>query len=118
MWYKNKVVAPDGNEVVYELTNKEELPTQGIALADITRSVTHWHKVTTETYVLLSGRLVITTIANGRLQQIVLTQPLESFVIEPHVIHSAEGADGNPARILALSTPHWTPEDHFIYNKK
>ena len=117
MWYKNKIVAPDGNEVVYELTTPEESPTRGIALADITRSVMHWHEVLTETYVLLSGGLIIKTIANGRLQQIVLTQSLESFVIEPHVIHSAEGMDGKPARILALSTPHWTPEDHFIYKK-
>src|SRR3989344_8570829 len=109
MLNKHKIIASDGNEVVYELTTREESPTQGIAIADITRSIMHWHEVTTETYVLLSGGMIIKIIVNGRPQQIALTQPLASFVIEPHVIHSAEGADGKPARILVLSTPHWTP---------
>ena len=110
MWYKRKVAVPDGLETIFEVLAEEDGLGFGLAVADVIRSVPHFHRFTRETYILVSGRLQV-VIGNGTHH---LCEPGHAVDIPPGMIHWAKSADDAPARVLVLTFPPWSPEDHVI----
>jgi len=105
--YKNKVENP--NETVYEIINAQDGLGWGLAIADIKESELHVHQQIKEVYTILEGRLELDL--DGNLHQL---KEGESIEILPKVKHKAKSLGQDPARIVALSFPAWTPEDHHI----
>lgn len=110
MWYKRKVVVPDGQETIYEIITEEDGLGFGLAVADVVRSVPHLHRHTREKYVLVSGRLQV-VIGNGTHH---LCEPGHAVDIPLNAVHWAKSANEAPARILVLTFPPWSPDDHVI----
>ncbi len=95
------------------IKNREENPTEiicevepGLAVAVIDKSITHYHKKTTEIYEKIKGEL--TVYKNGK--QYKLGEG-DKITIEPEEVHYAVG---NETWVKALSELPWTPEDHII----
>jgi mannose-6-phosphate isomerase-like protein (cupin superfamily) len=105
--YKNKVENP--KETVYEIMTAEDGYSWGLAIADIIESELHIHYKITEIYVVLEGVLEVTL--DGNPQKLTVG---ESVNISPGVKHKARSLTGEPARIIALSFPEWTSEDHHL----
>ena len=109
MWYKNKVELPE--EVIYEIVTKEDDQGFGLAVADVIRSKPHRHLITAESYVLLSGRLLV-YIGNCPFS---LERPGALIKIPLGATHWAETLNhGCPARISIVTIQAWTPEDHIL----
>jgi mannose-6-phosphate isomerase-like protein (cupin superfamily) len=94
-------ISDDKREMVAEIT-------EDFAVAVVDRSQPHFHLRTRETYRVLRGRLYIAYAGTGY----VLNEQ-EKFTIEPGNIHYARAAD-TPVWIEVVSTPAWSPEDHFV----
>ena len=95
-------------ETIYELDlGKLDF---SLAIADITQSQAHFHKLTTEIYVVLDGSLEI------QIQKPDYTVTLKTgdiFRIDPATIHSARSLTDQSAKVLAICFPAWTAEDHY-----
>lgn len=112
-WYKQKIDLPDANnplETIYEIVTAEDGEEFGYAVADVRRSVPHFHYYTDETYTLLSGMLRVHI--DG--VEYDLTKIGQSIAIPIHKPHWAESLTNVPARIGVHTMPAWTPEDHIL----
>ncbi len=105
--YKNKVENP--KETVYELITTVDGLGWGLAVADIDESELHLHRKTKEIYTVLEGSLEITLDSKTK----VLGEG-ESLEIPPGVKHKAKSLGRGRARIVAVSIPAWTLEDHHL----
>ena len=107
--YKKIVPAERGTETIYEIVTAEDGLGFGFAEAEITRSARHYHLKTSETYVLISGRLKVWA---GR-NVYILAKPGDAIEIPKGVTHWAENLDPKgSSRITVHSTPAWTSDDH------
>lgn len=79
---------------------------KSIAIAVIDRSVTHYHRSSTETYEVLKGKL--TVIKGGDKSEL---NEGESITILPGERHRFRG---NETWLRVTSTPGWTPEDNIL----
>ena len=109
---KNHVVG-SGEEICEVVTGKDN-PGLGMAFADIEHSEAHLHRRTRETYVLVSGALHICL---EDFSNHYLTTPGESLVIPIGWAHRAKSMNPEPARVLVISIPAWSPEDHILIKK-
>lgn len=113
MWFQKKIEVP--GETIYEIvTAADNALGFGVAAADIAVSKRHKHSVTDELYVLLEGKLRITTGAEGSSRDIYLEKPGTTCFIARGRAHHAESLGTKPARVLVISLPAWTPEDHHL----
>lgn len=114
MWYrKRKAIPPDSSdpdEVVFEVFDATDGLGFNLAVADIRRSESHFHRRMTETYTLVSG--VLRVHLDDKVE--VLSSPGQSVVIPPNTHHWAESVDGSHARISVFCSPAWTAEDHIL----
>ena len=106
MWYQNKVERP--GEVIYEIVTSKEKLGFGVVMALITKSEPHSHNECLEIYVLLSGMLTVHLDS----ERTILDDPGCVLHIPKGTVHSAESLNDTPARVLAISMPAWTKEDH------
>src|SRR3989344_2604934 len=109
LWYKSFVLLPQ--EAIYVVIDAADNLGFGLAVAEITKSDPHCHKITKETYTLIAGQLWV----HIEGQVTLLKTPGESIQIPVGTIHWAESADPeNPALISVLTTPAWTSNDHIL----
>jgi len=94
-------VAPDGAEVVAEITAER-------AVAVIERSQAHFHREMTEIYTALRGTLYVACEGKGY-----VLNPGESITVKPGCIHYARGAFG-VAWVEVICDPGWRQDDHFV----
>jgi mannose-6-phosphate isomerase-like protein (cupin superfamily) len=106
-------------EVVFEIMKDPE-GQFGMAVAIIAESKPHLHKKTWECYRVLEGKLVL--YINGVPKILGPGQDIElngrimgrGFdVIHPRQRHWAKSID-EPAIVLVVSSPEWSPEDHHL----
>ncbi len=109
--YKNKKEFPQ--EIVYEITTKEDNLPFGIAIADIMHSTPHHHKKTVEVYTGVQGDLEVTLDDEPH-----IIHPGDSIRISPGVVHSAKSLGDEPARITVISIPEWSQDDFFPEDDK
>jgi mannose-6-phosphate isomerase-like protein (cupin superfamily) len=105
---KNIISIPDKEhplEILCEVEPASAHPDWSIAVAIIHRSEPHFHKKTTETYIVEQGTLVLTV--DG---QNFTLKPGHEYTIKPNSVHNARGL----ALVQVLSKPGWTKEDHFL----
>ena len=118
-WYKNKVEITDEagrvKETIHEVITGRHGVGFGLAVVDIQRSSAHSHQHTTETYVLVSGRLEVTVLHGPVITPRILDKPGQSLTIEPGHFHFAVSLYPTPARVTVQSIPPWSPEDHIMY---
>lgn len=93
-------------EIICEIDPTSQHPDYSIAIAVINRSISHFHKITTEEYEVIKGKLTLTI--DGKEHAL---NKGDKFVIKPNMIHSAEG---NETWVKVTSKPGWTIEDHFL----
>jgi mannose-6-phosphate isomerase-like protein (cupin superfamily) len=104
--YQNRKARPA--EIVYEVTtNRNNLPF-GIAIADIERSESHFHKVTIETYTVVQGDLEVRLITERR-----ILHPGDTLKIPLGAVHSARTLNETPARITETTIPEYSPDDYY-----
>lgn len=93
-------------EILCEVVPTVDNPEKSVAIAVIDRSAPHYHKVTTEEYEVLRGKLTVfinempITLYEG-----------ERLVIDPGKVHYAVGEE---CFIKCTATPGWTAEDHIL----
>lgn len=114
MWFKNRVVVP--GEVIYEIVASDDNVDFGVAAADIDISKRHFHGRTEEIYVLLSGalRVRLQRETHGVSRDVCLNSFGASVTIPPGMLHSAKSIGPAPARVLVITKPAWTSEDHHL----
>jgi len=104
---KNIVANPPDRptEIICELQPASQNPDSGIAIAVIDSSKPHFHRRTTEEYIVLKGTLELHL--DGTKE---ILNKGEQAVILPGKIHCAKG---NETWVVVVSRPAWTPEDHY-----
>ncbi len=110
---KNIVQIPpeDPTEIICEVEPTSEHPDYSMAIAVIEKSEPHYHKLSTETYTVLSGSLVLKLAHRDVVLRDVVLHPGMDHTIPPDTVHSAE-ADG--AWVRVTSRPGWTSEDYIL----
>lgn len=104
------IINNNSSEIICEIEPSENHPEYSKALAVLDRSATHYHKITTETYKVLKGKL--TVFLNGK--RTVLKKG-DECQIKPWTIHWAEG---NETWFETYSTPGWASSDHILLGKE
>lgn len=103
--------APDDpKEIVYEATSGLPDAGWGLAYADIVESVRHVHHHTREHYAHLAGPTLIVELDG-------IEHRLDrggSIDIVPGTAHKARSATSDPVRVVVVTWPQWTPEDHHL----
>lgn len=112
---------PDGNiienkngsgvttEIICEIVTSRDNPNESIAIAIIDSSVIHYHKVITETYKVLKGKLTILKYtADKRVFEEVVLNAGELISIKPGELHSNLGKE---TWVEVISNPAWFIED-------
>lgn len=79
------------------------------AIALIWNSEPHYHKIITETYIVIRGELEL--LLNNKV--ITLTEG-DSQVIEPQIVHAARSTSLEPAVVAVIAEPPWHPGDHYL----
>lgn len=95
-------------EILCEVEPTMKHPAYSISIAVIDRSAPHTHKIMTEIYTVIRGKLTL-HIDN----EIITLNKGESHTIEPGSTHWAEGDE---TWIECLARPGWTKEDHLLPN--
>lgn len=109
MWYKKKVELPQ--ETIYEVISSEDDHGFGLAIADIIRSERHYHRITVESYTLISGKLVL----HLDDQTVYMDRPGMSITIPTNCRHWARSLFVHEsARVSVVTVPAWTKEDHIL----
>lgn len=105
---KNIVLNDEINptEIICEIEPTKEHVEYDVAIAVIDKSIPHYHHKSAEEYEVIRG--VLTLMVNGKKY---LLNEGEKFIIEPELIHSAEGKE---TWIKATSRPGWTFGDHIL----
>ena len=100
-----KVLEGDG-EIICEIQPVSENPDESISIAVIKETKPHFHKLTTEIYEVVKGRLSL--FIDGLEHKL---SEGESLVISPYQKHYAIG---NETWIKCTSHPGWRFEDHIL----
>lgn len=110
-------------EVIFEVSKAPD-GKWSTAIALIESSVEHQHDRTLETYKVLQGGVHLTfkrrqggftNFRELRASSYKAFEDVPSMDILPGWAHSAKSLDPeNPAMVLVVSTPAWTPEDHHL----
>jgi len=108
MWFKRKVRVP--GEMIYEIIGADENTDFGIAVVEIQESLPHYHADTQEVYVLLEGELEM----HVGDEMVILKRPGQSVQIFNPTVHWAKSLNESPARVLVVTMPAWSSEDHFL----
>ena len=108
--YPGKKVLEGNGEIICEIKPVSEDPKVSIAIAVIDKTVPHVHKVTTETYEVIKGKLYL--FIDGK--EHVLKEG-ETLTIKPNQKHYAVGDE---TWIKCTSHPGWTFEDHILLKDK
>ena len=78
----------------------------------------HWHAIKKETFLLISGELIVETISQrGEKELTLLTKPLDSFTLDrnvPHTFYCPDGQDFNTVFIEA-SSPDYEDDSFRIF---
>ena len=106
-WFKRKVEVP--GETIYEIITEEDDLGFGLALAEIHESKKHVHHRTKEFYFVVEGSLSLTV---GK--QVITLNPFESYSISPNQQHHAKKKGKKAAKVLVLTSPAWSMEDHHL----
>jgi mannose-6-phosphate isomerase-like protein (cupin superfamily) len=96
-------------ETVYEVTTARDGLPFGIAIADIEQSQPHVHRLTTETYTVVQGRIELALD-----EERIALHVGDVAVIRPGVVHSARSIGDEPARITVTTIPEFSPDDYFL----
>jgi len=106
----------DPTEIVCELgrTVPPE-PDQSTAVAIIDRSKPHYHKHTTEVYIVEKNQLTVYVVRRNGSDEATLSRYRlatgEILVIRPGEVHWAEG---KAAWVRVVSAPAWSPDDYHL----
>lgn len=80
----------------------------------------HWHEIKEETFILISGKLVIETInpKTGQKQITLLTEPLESFTLGKNIPHTFYCTDTQRTETVFIeaSTPDNANDSYRIFS--
>lgn len=106
--YKNKVENP--KETVYEVITVADNLGWGLAIADIEESELHFHNQTKELYIVLEGSVEVTMDSETK-----VLKEGDSLEILPGLKHKAKSLGSDRARIVAITIPAWTLEDHHLH---
>lgn len=97
-------------ERIFELVTGRDTLGCGVALVELVQSEEHWHDHTQEVYILLSGEVEV-YLNNGPVR---LLKFGDAVVIPAGTRHWAWRLHDEPTRLLVVSEPPWTPEDHHL----
>jgi quercetin dioxygenase-like cupin family protein len=100
------IIINEPEEILCEIEPTEKHPEKSLAMVVVGRSKPHFHKVTTETYEVISGELTVKV--DGKKY---ILKKGEKLTLKPGQVHSAVG---NETWFLTSSIPGWTPADHFL----
>ncbi|MBP9690667.1 cupin domain-containing protein [Candidatus Woesebacteria bacterium] len=98
--------ANDPTEIICEVEPTRDHPEYSLAIAVIDRSVSHYHKISTEAYTVIKGKLTLMINDEKR-----ILHDGEQVTIPPGATHSAQGDE---VWVQVESRPGWTFEDHII----
>ena len=101
-------------EVVCEL-GSDHAGSWSTALAIIGESAPHFHRKMKEVYLVARGTLDV-HLKTTSSEFIIRLHEGDHYVIVPFTVHFAEGID-EPAEVLVIATPAWSPEDHVLVEK-
>ncbi len=108
--YPNKIVINNGlGEIVCEIKPGSDDPNESIAIAIIDSTKPHYHKIITETYKVIKGKLDLYVDQNK-----ISLKEGDTYVIEPNHVHYAKGDE---TWIECTSHPAWSFEDHLFPDK-
>lgn len=107
--HSQKIEIGNGDEVIYIL-GVDPAWGASVAIADIRQSQPHKHLRTYETYVLLAGALEV--FVDGVIYT--LETPGDTVEIPLGFVHWARALGEAPGRIMVITTPPWTHEDHIM----
>lgn len=93
-------------EIICEVEPTAKHPDYSIAIAVIDKSISHYHKKSTEEYEIIKGELVL-TVGNRK----IILKNGDKIVIKPNIIHFTEGQE---TWVKATSKPGWTQDDHLL----
>lgn len=108
--YPGKIIIKNDEEnpteILCEIEPTGSHPDYSLAVAVIDKSIPHTHKVSTEVYRVVKGKLKL----NVNNEIIELSEG-EEYAIKPGQIHWAEGDE---TWTECRSKPGWTSEDHIL----
>jgi len=103
---------PEG-EILQEIFGTNTGGIENHSLAKVTlppgkKSVPHYHKISTESYIILSG-----TAALHIDQQQATLEPGEAVLMSPHELHQISNLTNSDVVFIAVCVPAWQPDDSF-----
>ncbi len=101
-----KLPPDDPKEIVCEFDPKEDHPDWSLAVAVIDQSAPHYHRQTTETYMVIRGTL---TLHVGN-QELTLFEG-QQYTIIPEQVH---WATGDETWVEVYCSPGYTSDDHIL----
>lgn len=96
-------------EIICEVEPTKDHPDWSEAVAYINKSDPHYHKETTEKYIVEKGELRIIVDEKEH-----ILKERDRITIDPPSVHWAYG---EWVRVRVYSEPGWTPKDHLLTNK-
>ena len=112
---KKPFLAPKG-EIIYEMIGRpnEIGGTKNHSLVHVSLPVgkmssSHYHKVTEETYYILSGNATMTI--NGKSFKV---EPNLAILIMPNEVHQIINDGEEQLEFLTISGPAWVPDDEYL----
>lgn len=100
------------HEKIYELLTAADKKPIGIALAEVHESELHYHDKTQEYYWIINGHAEV--MLNGNK---LILEPETLLYIPVTTKHRAKQVGREKLRLLAISYPPWTPEDHHVVER-
>lgn len=108
--YPNKTIIKNDElhptEILCEINPPSEHPNYSIAISVIDKSKSHKHEITTETYKVMKGKLILHI---GK--KMITLNSGDKYVITPGNVHWAEGLE---TWVECRATPAWTAKDHIL----
>ena len=96
----------DPTEIICEVEPSYEHSDYSVAVACILKYAPHFHKLSTETYLVLKGELKIHID-----DKVLIMNDGDTCTVNPHKVHWAEG---DFTLVQVTSRPGWAPEDHIL----
>jgi mannose-6-phosphate isomerase-like protein (cupin superfamily) len=103
-----QAIIQKGTEVIYELPRSKSGDPFSLAVADIVQSERHYHKLTTEVYVVLEG--IGEMIIGDNPPRVI--RPGDATTIPAGTTHYVRATTG-PVRVLAVSIPAYSEADYY-----
>ena len=99
--------------VVCEIEPASEHPDYSLARLALGSFEPHYHKLSSQTYDVLRGKLVLKLALAGK--EVVLI-PGTEYIVPPNMVHSGESVTEDTV-VEITSRPGWTPNDHVFVNQ-